>query len=102
MDLGKIRTPSLALGLILALAATGPAHAQKRGPQEHRSPMLLVFAHALWRHIGAYEQISGGAIFGLDLVGDIENVGQRNLVADQPLIKRAELLLRNFMRDDGH
>ena len=44
MDLRKIRTPSLALGLILALAATGPAHAQKRGPQEHRSPMLLVFA----------------------------------------------------------
>jgi hypothetical protein len=45
MDLGKIRTPSLALGLILALAATAPANAQKRGgPDEHRSPMLLIFA----------------------------------------------------------
>ena len=45
MDLGKFRTPSLALGLILALAATGPANAQKRGgPDEHRSPMLLIFA----------------------------------------------------------
>ena len=44
MDLGKIRLASLALGLILALAATGPAQAQKRGPQEHRSPMLLIFA----------------------------------------------------------
>jgi hypothetical protein len=44
MDLGKIRTPSLALGLVLALAATAPANAQRRGPEEHRSPMLLVFA----------------------------------------------------------
>ena len=45
MDLGKFRTPSLALGLILALAATGPANAQKRGgPDDHRSPMLLIFA----------------------------------------------------------
>ena len=44
MDLGKIRTPSLALGLILALAATAPANAQKREPEEHRSPMVLIFA----------------------------------------------------------
>jgi hypothetical protein len=44
MDLAKIRTPSLALGLILALAATAPANAQKRGQEEHRSPMVLIFA----------------------------------------------------------
>jgi len=44
MDLKKIRTPSLALGLVLALAAAAPAHAQKHGPEEHRSPMVLIFA----------------------------------------------------------
>jgi hypothetical protein len=44
MDLGKIRTPSLALGLVLALAAAAPANAQKRGPEEHRAPMVLIFA----------------------------------------------------------
>jgi len=43
MDLKKIRTPSIALGLILVLAATAPAHAQKRGPEEHRSPRVLIF-----------------------------------------------------------
>src|SRR3569833_3131843 len=44
MDLEKIRTPTLALGLILALAAAAPANAQKGGREEHRSPMVLVFA----------------------------------------------------------
>jgi hypothetical protein len=45
MDLGKIRTPSLALGLILALAAAGPALAQKKGGEDtHRSRLLLIFA----------------------------------------------------------
>ena len=44
MDLGKFRTPSLALGLIFILAAALPASAQKRGPEERRSPMVLIFA----------------------------------------------------------
>lgn len=45
MDLRNIRTPSIALSLVLALAASGPALAQKRGGEDtHRSRMLLVFA----------------------------------------------------------
>jgi hypothetical protein len=43
MDLKKIRIPFLALGLI-ALALAAPANAQKGGPQEHRSPIVLIFA----------------------------------------------------------
>jgi len=45
MDLKKIRTSPIALGLILALAASGAALAQKRGGEDtHRSRILLVFA----------------------------------------------------------
>jgi hypothetical protein len=47
MDLAKIRIPHIALGLVLALTAsslTPSAQAQKGGPDNHRSRLLLIFA----------------------------------------------------------
>src|SRR5579859_4289457 len=45
MDLGKIGIKHFALALALALTASGPALAQRRGGEDtHRSRMLLVFA----------------------------------------------------------
>jgi hypothetical protein len=44
MDLRKFHIPSIALGVILALATAVPAPAQKRGEDTHRSRLLLIFA----------------------------------------------------------
>jgi len=45
MDFGKIRIRHIALGLVLAMAVSGSAFAQKRGGEDnHRSRMLFVFA----------------------------------------------------------
>jgi hypothetical protein len=47
MDFAKIRIQHIAFGLVLALAAAGfgqTAQAQKGGPDNHRSRLLLVFA----------------------------------------------------------
>ncbi len=55
-------------------------------------------AHALRRHIGAHEQIALGAIGGLDLVGDVEDVAQRDVLAEQPGIERPETVRGNLDR----
>jgi hypothetical protein len=47
MDYVKIRIRYIALGLVLALASSGlpqTAHAQRGGPDNHRSRLLLIFA----------------------------------------------------------
>jgi Domain of unknown function (DUF4174) len=46
MDLGKIRIPHIALGLVIALATSGLSHtgfAQKGDPGNHRGRLLFVF-----------------------------------------------------------
>ncbi len=50
---------------------------------------------ALRRHEGAHQDIAVAAIFGLDRVGDVENIRQADLFADQLLIEGPEARRRN-------
>ena len=46
--------------------------------------------HVLRRHIGAHEQITVRAISVLDRIGNIVDVRERNILADQTRIKRSK------------
>ena len=54
----------------------------------------------LRRHIGADQRIARGAIFGLDLVGDVENVAKGNLLADHALVERTKTVRRDADRSN--
>ncbi len=51
-------------------------------------------AHALGRHVGAGDDVAARAVLRLDLVGDVEDVGEAHFVADERLVERAQLLGR--------